>query len=126
MTDIAQVYKEQLQKQFVRFGSARSLVTYYSTSQSLYDPETGINTATINSEHELYLIVDRSKLEDIPGITIDDDETGVFFPALDLSVVPDLNDYYTDGGGIDWRVTGVYPDNFKASWILKVARFNHG
>lgn len=122
MTDLGLVYKQQIQKQFPLFGSALFEVTYYQTGQAVENENTGVVTTPETAYPDLLIINDAKKLEELPNVTIETDETGVGFPALDLAIEPTEGDYYQNSDGNGWRVTGVYPDNFTAYWLLKVKR----
>jgi hypothetical protein len=122
MTDLGLVYQQQVQKQFSLFGSALFEVTYYQTGQAVQNEDTGSVTTPETAYPNLFVINDRKKLEKMESVTIEEDETGVGFPALDLAVTPDNEDYYVTAEGKAWRVTGVFPDNFTAYYILKVKR----
>ena len=122
MTDLGLVYQQQIQRQFSLFGSALFEVTYYQTGQAVQDNNTGLVTTPETAYPVLSVINDRSKLEKMESVTIEEDETGAGFPALDLAVIPDIDDYYVTASKKAWRVTGVFPDNFTAYYILKVKR----
>ncbi len=122
MTDLGLVYKEQIQKQFALFGSALFEVSYYQVGQAAQDEDSAEVTTPKTAYPNLFIINDRPKLEKMEGVTIEEDETGVGFPALDLAATPDTDDYYLTAAGKGWKVTGVFSDNFTAYWILKVKR----
>lgn len=121
--DLGTMYRETFQRNFAHYGAARIAITYVSIGTPTYNKETQENVAGTNTSYpDIYVLEDRPKLEEIPGIIIEKDETGVTIPVLDLFPVPKLDDYYADSAGISWLITGVYPDNFKAMWLFKVKR----
>lgn len=125
MIDLGQIYKEQFQKQFPYFGGARFEITYHTVSQSSYDRATGVVTDGAETVHPPFSALwDKTKLEQLPGVVVEDDETGIEFPALDLPATPKPEDYFirTDDSS-RWRIMAIYPDNFGASYILKAKRY---
>ena len=121
--DLGDAYRESFQQGFVHYGNARTKVTYTSIGLTTYNRETSENVEGTDVPYaDVYMVEDLGKLKDIPGITIDEDETGMVVPVLDLTPTPKAEDFLTLPGGSKMLVTGVYPDNFRAMWLLKVKR----
>lgn len=122
-TDLGDIYRKSFQQGFIHYGSARTKVTYTSIATTTYNRETSENVEGVDAPYpDVYMMEDLGRLKEIPGVTIDEDETGMVVPVLDLTPTPKLEDYLTLPDGSKMLVTGIYPDNFKAMWLLKVQR----
>lgn len=121
--DLGEAYRKSFQQGFIHYGTARVLLVYTSIAVTTYNRQTGENVPSTDTPYpDVYMLEDLGKLKEVPGITIDEDETGMVVPVLDLIPSPKLEDYLTLPSGSKMLITGVYPDNFKAMWLLKVKR----
>lgn len=121
--DLGEAYRKSFQQGFIHYGSGRTKLTYTSIAVTTYNRQTSENVPGTDTPYaDVYMMEDLGKLKEIPGITIDEDETGMVVPVLDLTPTPKLEDYLTLSDSSKMLVTGIYPDNFKAMWLLKVQR----
>lgn len=122
-TDLGDVYRKSFQQGFIHYGTARTKLIYTSIGITAYNRQTGENVAGTDTPYsDVYMLEDLGKLKEVPGVIIDEDETGMVVPVLDLTPIPKLEDYLTLESGSKMLVTGIYPDNFRAMWLLKVQR----
>lgn len=123
--DPGQLAAELLNKNFDKFGSFLTQVTYSAISSASYNATTGVVTPGPDVDYVISVAMlpfsvtkNQSTFKYYDNEVIYSIDLKVLFPALYLPVVPKIGDFITKATGQVWKVIGVNSDPKPAHWNL--------
>ena len=103
---------------FIKYGATKSCV-YQSMDDASYTPGNDPLKPVLSS-HNLEIVFDKVVASLVDGSTIRFIDRVAIFPALDLPVVPKINDLIVDPSLTEWEVKDVLGDPVDAHFELRV------
>lgn len=123
MTDYGELIRKEVQKNFPLFGTIRTAMVYNQFSNPDYDPNTGSVTNNPGLTFNLSGVLGKvSSSGSSFAVRRADDVVNPFtdksylIPALDLPILPDLNDELVDVYGVVWDIRGYSADPARATY----------
>ena len=104
---------------FVKYGATKTCV-YQSMVDTIYTPADGNVLKPVDSSHTLEIVFDKVQAILVDGATIKIIDRVAIFPALELPVVPKINDLIVDPSLREWEVKDVVEDPVDAHYELRV------
>jgi len=103
---------------FVKYGATKTCV-YQSMEDTSYTPGNA-PIKPVESSYNLEIVFDKILATQVDGETIRFIDRVAIFPALDLPVVPKINDLIVDPSLREWEVQDVIEDPVDAHFELRV------
>jgi hypothetical protein len=125
-TDPGQILRDQIQKNFPKFGSIRQSCIYRQMNSADYDADSGLVTPDEGGQYPLLIIFDNASAGAMSNVGLAEDSSIIrdvkvaIFPALDLPIEPQIGDIIIREDSSQWAVIGVIPDPAGAHWELVV------
>jgi hypothetical protein len=93
---------------------------YRERASASYSPTTGVVTQSTTSSHTLEILFDQIRASLVDGSTVLSIDRWAIFPALNLPVVPKVDDVIVAPNSREWVVKDVVEDPADASYSLRV------
>ena len=127
MLDPAEIIKNEIQKNFPKFGKIRKSCVYKESDESIVDTSTGQSIPVYSNTYPLMVIFDEfNPSRSFSTDTFIDEESVrsidkiAIFPSLDLPIMPKVTDVIVDDLNIEWRVLGVSSDPVPGHYELHI------
>lgn len=122
MSDIGTEFKQAVADNFVEMGSgALTTISYTPISGRTLDVDTSEMVTTKGTVETVEARFSDQVLEDIPGITISKDESGLYMPVTSLTAIPAEDDeIFNPSLSETWRVKEVH--TFVGTYVFVIAK----
>lgn len=125
MTDPGQILRQEIQKNFPQFGSIRTLVTYQAEQpeDQPYDADTGVvgpdpDPPASFTVHMIFSAITAAQAAAKPDDPVQAKDQKALVPALDMKVVPLIDDHIITPDGVLWVVKSVRYDPAAATYTM--------
>ena len=110
-------------KAFVALDDIPRPMTYVATTESTYDPATGVYTPN-ESSYVILGILDMFETREVDGQQIKAFDRKLLIRQAALPIMPTLNDRVEVEDGSQWQVLGVNEDPAEVTWELHLRGTN--